>query len=100
MKIPEWLKTTLSFIIVILIFIAYGVRAYHKYEIAHGTPTASIPTDSLAGPVKPEAFVHPLTVGGTSLTVAFASTPAIQEQGLSDTDSLAPGTGMLFIFPG
>lgn len=35
---------------------------------------------------------------GTSISVTIAGTDAKREQGLSDTSSLLPGTGMLFVF--
>lgn len=39
-----------------------------------------------------------LTAGALSIPVTIADTPLEQEQGLSGTDSLAEGTGKLFVF--
>jgi len=39
-----------------------------------------------------------LIAGDFSIPVAIAGTPALQEQGLSDTDSLPADSGMLFVF--
>ena len=39
-----------------------------------------------------------LTVGDSVLTVEVAETPPARAQGLSDRDSLAENTGMLFVF--
>ena len=36
--------------------------------------------------------------GGVVLTVEIAATPADQQKGLSDRDSMAPDHGMLFVF--
>jgi uncharacterized membrane protein (UPF0127 family) len=43
-------------------------------------------------------FDQTLTAGGLSIPVATATTPAAQQQGLSDTPSLPANSGMLFIF--
>jgi uncharacterized membrane protein (UPF0127 family) len=40
-----------------------------------------------------------IAVGTTTLTVEVATTPAEQAGGLSGRTGLAPGTGMLFVFP-
>ncbi len=40
-----------------------------------------------------------VTIGGTSWTVEIAATEDQRYQGLSDRPSLAPSTGMLFVFP-
>jgi uncharacterized membrane protein (UPF0127 family) len=39
-----------------------------------------------------------IVFGGVILTVEIAATPATQEKGLSDRDSIAPDHGMLFVF--
>jgi hypothetical protein len=39
-----------------------------------------------------------IEIDGVTLTVELATTPAAQEQGLSDRDSMAADHGMLFIF--
>lgn len=95
-KIPEWLATTLSFILVGAIFLAYFVSrdssALPKPEVSSDSEAS---TDSATAP----AFAHPLAIGGAHLMVAYASTAPEQEQGLSGTDSLPAGEGMLFIFP-
>lgn len=40
-----------------------------------------------------------ISVNSATITATVADTQAAREQGLSDTDSLAPNHGMLFIFP-
>ena len=44
-------------------------------------------------------YAHPLIIGDTKIWVAYAVTPAEQEQGLSGTKPLRDDQGMLFIFP-
>ena len=51
------------------------------------TPTPAIPPDA------PAAFFD-----GAAFSVELALTPAQQSQGLSDRESLAPDTGLLFVF--
>jgi uncharacterized membrane protein (UPF0127 family) len=80
MQIPNWLKTTASFLLLGFIFVAWGIHTY-------STPRVS------------GSYAHPLTIGDASLQVAFAVTGEEQERGLSGTENLAPGTGMLFVFP-
>jgi uncharacterized membrane protein (UPF0127 family) len=40
-----------------------------------------------------------ITVGGVPLMVEIADDPDERSQGLADRDGLAPGAGMLFVFP-
>lgn len=47
----------------------------------------------------PHVPVSRVTVGDTTLVVDVADTPALRQQGLSGRESLASGSGMLFIFP-
>ncbi len=70
------------------------------------TPTAEVPTPvpadtpSTATPATPETGDSQprVTIGDTSFLVEVADTPASQRQGLSGRESLAEGTGMLFVF--
>lgn len=72
-------------------------------EIATPTPTSTptfrpketpTPTDTSAIPPETPAAFFP----GASFAVELALTPDERRQGLSDRESLAPGTGMLFVF--
>ena len=99
--LPEWLKTTLSFILLGLLFVGYfvfykpgGQAVLPASMSATSTPDApSVPAVSLP------SYTHALTIGGTHIKVAFALTGSQQEQGLSYTPALAPNNGMLFVFP-
>jgi len=54
------------------------------------------------GPAVPQNVsgpVHTLVLDGVSVHVTLARTPAEQERGLGGRDSLAPASGMLFVFP-
>lgn len=55
--------------------------------------TAAPPT-----PVAPHAY-FPIRVGETTLQLQLALTPAEQQRGLMERQSLPPGHGMLFAFP-
>ena len=92
-KVPEWLSTTLSVVLLGLLFVAYFV--FYR-------PHAPVPIQPVARPagatLRTPAFTHPLAIGSTHLSVAFAITGTEQEQGLSDTAALASDTGMLFLF--
>ncbi len=79
MKIPKWLSTAGSFVIVGLVLSLLFV--HHR------------------APPQKSAYTHALTIGTAEMHVAFAETPAEQEQGLSGTAPLAADEGMLFIFP-
>ncbi len=41
-----------------------------------------------------------IQIGNATVLVEIADTPALQQQGLSDRDSLEEGKGMWFVFPG
>lgn len=70
------------------------------------TPTAEVPTPvstdtpSTETPATPETGDSQprVTIGDASFLVEVADTPASQQQGLSGRESLAEGTGMLFVF--
>ena len=101
-KVPEWLATTLSILLLGMLLVAYFVF----YRPQAGTEAQSLVSNSAtstetaaAVPVAASAFAHPFTIGDAKLMVAYALTPAVQAQGLSDTPDLAPDTGMLFVFP-
>jgi uncharacterized membrane protein (UPF0127 family) len=54
----------------------------------------------LACPGADGGLVHArVTIEGQPLDVEVARTPAAREQGLSGRESLAPGTGLLFLHP-
>ncbi len=93
-KVPEWLSTTVSVALIALLFVVYFV--FYRPNVAVSTVPSSTATANAAS--APD-FSHPLTIGSAHLEVAFASTGAEQEQGLSDTNALANGQGMLFLFP-
>lgn len=93
MKIPEWLKTTLSVILLALILI---VGLMFKPPTKKFVPKSQTQdTQTLNTP----AFIHSLTIGQKELQVAYANTPELQEQGLSNTAPLTDKQGMLFMFP-
>ena len=71
------------------------------------TATAELPTPAPTDPpLTTEATATPetgdarpiVTIGGASFVVDVADTRATQQQGLSGRESLAEGTGMLFVF--
>ena len=89
MTIPNWLKTVLSFALVggiVVVGFMHTPSDLSKDMNAKKTANSAI------------AYSVPLTIGTAHLSVALALTPASQEQGLSGTDNLADGTGMLFGF--
>lgn len=92
MKIPKWLSTTLSFVLVALLFVAYFFTHTPTKEVAPAI-SYQFPTTS-----SPE-FSHPLTIGESHILVAYAKTETELQQGLSNTAPLRFDQGMLFIFP-
>lgn len=46
----------------------------------------------------PHSSARQVSVAGKTFLVEIADTPALRESGLSLRDSLAPGSGMLFVF--
>lgn len=54
---------------------------------------------ALPGPKQALSNVSTVALGGRTVHVELATTPAAQERGLGGRTSLAPGTGMLFVFP-
>ncbi len=91
MKIPQWLSTTLSFILIGLLLVAYFAT--------HTPPKKNAPATIMQAELGPVTFDHILTIAGTELHVAYANMPAEQERGLSGTQSLGEDQGMLFLFP-
>src|SRR4051812_16025786 len=81
-------KVLAVFGVVVLIF-----GAIAAYELSYFS------TGVLDQTLMPTAQLHPLAIGGTTIYVTVADTPAKQEHGLSDTESLPPDQGMLFVFP-
>lgn len=65
-------------------------------EYGHATTTAS--ESELGTDVQPQSGSI-VRIGGTDVRVVVADTPATRVQGLSGTDFLAEGEGMLFMFP-
>ena len=93
MKIPEWIKTTLSVILLTLIIIVGFLMQPKAIKQAPKVFTEQAPV--LLSPV----FAHSFTIGNKRIQVAFANTPELQEQGLSNTAPLTDEQGMLFMFP-
>ena len=75
------------------------------------TPTVAVPTGTptpVATPTRAPGTAPPtptpvelgpaVVIGDVVLPVELAITPEERRQGLSDRPSLAPGTGMLFVF--
>ncbi|MBP7804931.1 MAG: DUF192 domain-containing protein [Candidatus Pacebacteria bacterium] len=90
MKIPEWLKTTLSVILLALIFVAYF--------LTH-TPEKKEPESEYRYPITNVlTFNHTVLVGETEVQAAFATIPEETERGLSNSVPLQPNEGMLFVF--
>ena len=90
MKIPEWLSTTLSFILIALLFTAYIVSHSPHRAVSNEARVDNVSSTP--------AFTHTLMIGSMNLEVAYATTPIEQERGLSNTAPLADNQGMLFIF--
>jgi uncharacterized membrane protein (UPF0127 family) len=74
-----------GFIILFAVIIAYALQ--HSGNPAGLPPSASAATSAT------------VALDGTEVHVDLATTPAAQEKGLGGRTSLAPGSGMLFIFP-
>ena len=91
-KMPEWLATTLSALLIALLIVAYFL--FFRPNVAVSLQPAS--NDSAHD--RALSFTHPLTIGDAHLSVALALTGAQQEQGLSGTTALASDQGMLFVF--
>lgn len=83
MKIPEWIKTTVS--VCVLLFVLAVPFVYNKDKKDNAPFFAPI-------------YSRTLSIAGQSLSVAYANTEASREQGLSYTDKLGSDQGMLFIF--
>ncbi len=83
-----------NFAIILLFFIGIFIVLNHPFK---GTePTQPIePIESSHIP----ANIKSVQLGGQNVQVDLALTTATQEQGLSGRTSLAPNTGMLFVFP-
>ncbi len=93
MKIPEWLKTTLSAILLALILVVGFMMSPPVKK-----PVSKMDIQNSQTLYTP-AFTHPLTIGNKQIQVAYANTPELQEQGLSNTAPLTEEQGMLFMFP-
>ena len=91
-QFPKWLETTLSFILITLLLVAYLVSHTPQTKNVIIVPA---PTTALAGLV----FNHPFTIGQKEIQVALAQTSTEQEQGLSGTSPITENQGLLFIFP-
>ena len=83
MKIPRYASITFSFIIVIGILLL-------PLLVKSKPPVMNVSSNIV--------FDHPAIIGKQAITVALATTPAEQEQGLSDTKQLNFDQGMLFVF--
>ena len=96
MTTPKWPSTALSFVLIALILIAYVVT---KPPVKMPSETAPI-LDGVGEKVfvATPLYMHMLKVGSTEIRVAYASTEAEQEQGLSGTAPLTSEQGMLFMF--
>ncbi len=82
MKIPNWLKTVVSVLVLLLVLsIPFFVRK-------------PVEKNDIALPI----FSHSLSLGSQSFDVAIADTEILREQGLSFTESLGEQEGMLFVF--
>lgn len=80
-KIPEWISTTASFLLIGLLLALFFISSSRKSELAENVPN----------------FTTEITLGETPLYVALADTPALRELGLSNTEELTSGQGMLFV---
>lgn len=83
MKIPEWLKTTASIIVIGFVLVTPFVFGFDKKETA---------------PFFAPIFSREVTIGESHLWVAYADTNNSREQGLSYTKKLDNDQGMLFVF--
>lgn len=99
-KLPEWLVTALSVLLIALVIGAFFLLSRAGGEKKSAAPVVVSSSESQLVPL-PSAplYIHPLEIGGRKIAVAFAVTPGEQAQGLSGTVSLPDGKGMLFIFP-
>lgn len=84
------LSTVLSFVLVgMILIVPFFV---HKKE--QSTPVASRQSPLIA----PLSFTKEVSIAGAQLHVAVAANVFSRSRGLSDTASLAPDQGMLFVF--
>lgn len=94
MHIPEWLKTTLSVILLALILAVYIIVGPVAKK-----PVSRTTQDQVSQSIFIPDFIHALTISGKQIQVAYANTPELQQQGLSNTAPLTDEQGMLFMFP-
>lgn len=88
MKVSKNLSLICSFLIVICILVLpFIFNAQKKSQIVN-----------ISNAVKANEFNHMANINNVSLNLAFATTEAEREQGLSDTSSLNSNQGMLFFF--
>src|SRR3990167_10190204 len=78
-----------KFIIIISVVIL-GLVAFSYFNLPAHAPS----TDQLA-----DQNQNILSINGIEITVEIADDPNEQSQGLSGRESLAPDSGMLFVFP-
>lgn len=93
-KRPSKLTTIGSFILVAGILLLPTIVS-HNQKKNPSNPLVS----EVQGGDSTVAFMTPLAIGGTMLSVAVADTDAKRTQGLSGTALLSDKEGMLFVFP-
>jgi uncharacterized membrane protein (UPF0127 family) len=81
---------------------AYNNRgdAYFTPEPSPTVTPTDIPTSRPTATPRPTPAVPLVNIGDATFTVDLATTGPQRSQGLSGRDPLAPGAGMLFVFPG
>ena len=100
----------IAFALALIAVLAPAVAGCRGGEPA-ATPTVAVPTGTptpVATPTRAPGTAPPtptpvelgpaVVIGDVVLPVELAITPEERRQGLSDRPSLAPGTGMLFVF--
>ena len=100
----------IAFALALIAVLAPAVAGCRGGELA-ATPTVAVPTGTptpVATPTRAPGTAPPtptpvelgpaVVIGDVVLPVELAVTPEERRQGLSDRPSLAPGTGMLFVF--
>jgi uncharacterized membrane protein (UPF0127 family) len=103
-KYAAWVAAAI--IVVVLGVLSYGyaqpqVPAPSEAIVATSTqPAVSTSTPvSKPAPTSAQAYVPQVILGGQTIDVTLAQTPAQQARGLGDRASLGSHEGMLFIFP-
>ena len=86
------------FIFCVFLLIVALMATFASFFIAKTQPIGSKTADSY--PIDAAGYkTEQLSIDGTNISVEIADTDALQEQGLSDRDSLGANSGMLFAFP-